>query len=459
MQPTPFVIRQSTRDLTAMSGMAFVGVALNRFAEIARRVDPRFPVRQGLPSSQILASYIGLLTEGKSDFEAIESKRGDAFFQQALGVAGVPSAATLRQRMDALGVPGSEAVDALLVPLLKRGRAQFTATASGHVPLDLDVFCMDNSDSKKEGVGRTYAGYDGFAPIAVYLGAQEGYCVALELRDGTQHSAKESEYTLERALPRALALTEAKLLLRWDAGFDSERMFATALEQGAGRVDVLGKWNPRTFDVEGCAADKRADAATVWTSPREGKRVTTWETNGRRITCQDGRQVQLRRVLRLTERTIRADGTRLLFPEVTIDGWETTLTEPIETVIALYQAHGTHEQFHSEFKTDLDLERLPSGKFDTNMLVLSLAAVAYNILRLVGQQSLLKKEAPLRHRAKRRRLKTVMQEMMAVAAQLTAHARRVALNFGRHCPAFTVWRDLYERWTASDWPIESAAPS
>jgi hypothetical protein len=25
-------------------------------------------------------------------------------------------------------------------------------------------------------------------------------------------------------------------------------------------------------------------------------------------------------------------------------------------VIGLYQDHGTHEQFHSEFKTDLDLE-------------------------------------------------------------------------------------------------------
>nr|CRH07956.1 protein of unknown function [Candidatus Magnetococcus massalia] len=27
-----------------------------------------------------------------------------------------------------------------------------------------------------------------------------------------------------------------------------------------------------------------------------------------------------------------------------------------EDVIALYKAHGTSEQFHSEFKTDLDLE-------------------------------------------------------------------------------------------------------
>ncbi|MGV0036717.1 MAG: hypothetical protein ACNYPE_17840 [Candidatus Azotimanducaceae bacterium WSBS_2022_MAG_OTU7] len=30
----------------------------------------------------------------------------------------------------------------------------------------------------------------------------------------------------------------------------------------------------------------------------------------------------------------------------------------------LYADHGTSEQFHREFKTDMDIERLPSGKFD-----------------------------------------------------------------------------------------------
>lgn len=459
MSFTPFVIRQSSRNLTALSGLAFVGVALHRFAEIARRIDPVFPVRHGLPSSQILTSYIGLLVEGKSDFDAIEGKRDEAFFPRALGLSSVPSAATLRQRMDALGVVGSEAVDALLVPLLKRGRAQFATTTSGHVPLDIDVFCLDNSDSKKQGVGRTYAGYDGFAPIAAYLGAEEGYCLALELRDGTQHSAKESEYTLERIVPRALALTDKKLLLRWDSGFDSEQMFRTALTQGAGRMDVLGKWNPRRFDVEGCAAAKRADSDVAWETPRDGKRTTTWVTDGRVITLDDDRKVALRRVLRLTERTSKADGTVLLFPEVTIDGWETTLDLSADAIIALYEAHGTHEQFHSEFKTDLDLERLPSGKFDTNTLVLSLAAVAYNILRLIGQQALLSKDAPLRHPAKRRRLKTVMQEMMRVAAQLAVHARRVALNFGQHCPALTVWRTLYEDWTRTEPPMIDTVPA
>ena len=72
--------------------------------------------------------------------------------------------------------------------------------------------------------------------------------------------------------------------------------------------------------------------------------------------------------------------------------------------MALYQDHGTSEQFHSEFKTDLDIERLPSGKFDTNDLVLAFGVFAYNILRFIGLIGLTGEVAPLRHPAKRRPL-------------------------------------------------------
>ena len=33
----------------------------------------------------------------------------------------------------------------------------------------------------------------------------------------------------------------------------------------------------------------------------------------------------------------------------------------------------------------MDLERLPSGKFATNALILELGMIAYNILRMIGQ--------------------------------------------------------------------------
>ena len=57
---------------------------------------------------------------------------------------------------------------------------------------------------------------------------------------------------------------------------------------------------------------------------------------------------------------------------------------PDQKVIALYCDHATSEQFHSEFKTDLDIERLPSGKFATNDLVMACAVLAYNIVRGIG---------------------------------------------------------------------------
>lgn len=50
-----------------------------------------------------------------------------------------------------------------------------------------------------------------------------------------------------------------------------------------------------------------------------------------------------------------------------------------------YHAHGESEQYHSELRTDMDVERLPSGKFETNELVLELSLIAYNILRMMGQ--------------------------------------------------------------------------
>lgn len=260
---------------------------------------------------------------------------------------------------------------------------------------------------------------------------------------------------LERAIERSLVLTRERILLRMDSGFDSQKLYVAALNAGAGRVDVLCKWNPRSLDREQCAAARRADAAAIWEAPRPGKRATIWKVPGRVLTLADGSEVSMQRIMRLTERTISATGQTLLLPEIELDGWETTLKAAPETIIQLYAEHATHEQFHSEFKTDLDLERLPSGKFDTNILVMSLAAVAYNILRLIGQQALLNEHAPPRHPAKRRRLKTVMQEMMCVAARLTTHARRLALNFSRDCPAFAVWRDLHAQWRT--WVLPASA--
>ena len=74
-----------------------------------------------------------------------------------------------------------------------------------------------------------------------------------------------------------------------------------------------------------------------------------------------------------------------------------------------------------------------------------MAAFAYNILRWIGQLGLVEKDGPIRHPAKRRRLKTVIQEIIHLAARLIKSGHRLKLRFGRVCPAFEVFERLYAR--------------
>ncbi len=224
---------------------------------------------------------------------------------------------------------------------------------------------------------------------------------------------------------------KAPILTRLDSGFDSARLMSgieACNDLGLPQVDWLIKWNPCSTDVAALAKRLDADAATRWEHPRAGKRVTTWE----HAVTVEGIARPVRRVLRLIQRRIDKHGQALIVPELTLDGWTTSLPARFgaKVIIALHADHGTHEQCHSEFKTDPDLTRLPSGKFDTNYLVCQLAALAMNILRLMGQRGLLGPDAPVRHSAKRRRIKTVMQELTYRAGRLIEHGRRLILGLG-----------------------------
>jgi len=448
---TDFIIKKLPYDLSSHSGLALVGQYLKHI-NLPALVDPRFPVRSGVPNSAIIKSYLALLCQGKSDFDAIEAFRGDAFFARALSLASVPSSPTLRQRMDAHASAwfdlASSINEAVLSARIEGQRIAFGALPCGYVPLDIDTFAMNNSGTAKELVGRTYAGVDGYCPLAAYLGSV-GFCLELALRPGSQHSASESQYNFERVLPLACRLVDAPILVRMDSGFCSSVLMREITAQASAlrhEIAFIIKWNPRTTPVETLAQQKASDSATQWQTLREGKRQCLWqETLSVQGVGSDSRP--LRRIYRLVERTIDKHGQPLLLPSYELDGWSTTLPGSFapEQIIALYQNHGTHEQFHSEFKTDMGLERLPSGKFDTNYLVCQLAAVAMNLLRLIGQHTLHGDKAPVRHSAQRRRIKTVIQEMIYKAGRMIRHAGRYVLGLGANDPGFDVFEQHYTR--------------
>jgi hypothetical protein len=219
--------------------------------------------------------------------------------------------------------------------------------------------------------------------------------------------------------------------------------------------DFICKWNPRKQDKAAWIA--QAEAAEAFVETRPGKRTALLSLTVERAMGKLKRPFRL--IVRVTERTLDKHGQYLLMPAIELEGWWTSLTDEATTVIELYKHHALHEQYHSEFKTDLDLERLPSGKpglsavegYDTNDAILQLAAFAYNCLRLVGQLGLTGDIAPIRHPAKRRRIRTVLQEIMYRAAKVVSHARRLILDFGRGVAAHAqVFMHVQDRlWAAS----------
>lgn len=289
---------------------------------------------------------------------------------------------------------------------------------------------MNNSNTKKEGASYTYMGFNGFSPIAAYLGL-EGWIMEIEMRHGSQHSQSDFIPYLLRVLHKALDLTASPILVRLDSAHDAaDTLFVLSASE---RTDYIVKWNPRTNGKQYWA--NIAFSKGKITIPRPGKRVAVMSVNQAVSQVQeDGstQEITCRRVMRVIERTIDKEGQPLLIPDIEIEGWWTSLAVSDQKVIELYEHHGASEQFHSELKTDMDLERLPSGKFATNALIMACASLTYNMLRFIGQLSLLGENSPVRHSAQRRRIRTVILELMYLASRLIESARRLKLRFSRH---------------------------
>jgi len=443
-----FTIQDGNERLTNYAGLALVGalLATTRITERVSGIVLPDCADQKISNGDIITSMTGLLSLGMPSFASIEQFRGDPFFAQSLGLNACPSESILRQRLDGV----ETAFDAILkeesASLLRQRMPSLgllSTSAGRFAPLDVDVSPFDNSGSQKEGVSLTYKKYEGFAPIMAYLG-REGYLVNIELREGKQHCQLGTPAFLRETFRYAKRITSEKLLLRLDAGNDSQDNIVECVTAG---VDWIITRNLRKESLtDWLALAKQTGTAS---HPRAGKTVWRGET------CRDvpGHAKPLRIVFEVTERTSTLTGQLLLVSEIEVDTYWASLSCPPKEIVDLYHDHGTSEQFHSEIKTDMHLERLPSTWFATNAVILMVGMVAYNVLRLCGQESLQEPEGEAEPRpayrrpATRRRLRIVIQDVMAVACRLTTHARAWRISFGQYFPWKAVWTRLYRTFT------------
>ena len=388
------IVEFTNERIIPASGLAVVGALLGKsgFIKKLNRMDITSNRSQHqIKNGDIVLTYLGMLCMGKPYFEAVHEMDDDKDFYK-------------------------------------------TALANGLVPVDIDVTPMDNSKSKKEGVSRTYKGFDVYAPMMAYIGT-EGYAINFELREGKQHCQKGTVEFLQETIKLCHKLTDKPLLIRLDSGNDSIDNVAVLMDTGC---FFIIKRNLRRESTDDWFEMAKQYFQNV-NSPRDGKTVyigSDWKT----VTSkQFNKEFTLRTGYEITERTIDKYGQFNLVPDVEVETWWTNLGDPDEEIIRLYHAHGECEQFHSEVKTDMDLERLPSGKFATNALILELGMIAYNILRMIGQGTI-GGRAPRQKRAvKRRRLRTVISNLIMLAGHVTMHARQLIIGLGKS----NVWRHIF----------------
>ena len=429
-----FKVVFSNERILSPSGLGIVGGMLAK-SDFVKRCN-RIPVDKKrsepqIKNGDILLTYIGLLCQAKTPFEAVNEMKDDPeFYKDALGIVrSIPSAETLRQRMDDIGSSLRPQILRANVDMFRTHAVAPSGLPTSEVPLDIDVTPFDNSKTRKEGVSRTYKGFDGYAPIMAYIG-NEGFLVNTELREGKQHCQKGTPRFLEETLRLSHDLTDAPLLVRMDSGNDAKENLGILLEDGDWYII---KRNPRSKEtkdewlamVKECCKDIR--------KPRDGKTVyvgSSWKDVDYVTSSGEYKTICMRIVYEVVERTIDKYGQILLAPDIELNTWWTNLGWTDDAVIGSYHAHGESEQYHSEIKTDMDVERLPSGKFETNELVLELALIAYNLLRMIGQESLRRKPDQKR-RVKRRRIRTVIDNIIRCASHVTEHARKRVIALGR----------------------------
>lgn len=422
----------SDERLITPSGLTMVGQIFGK-SELVKKANRSRTEKRSQPQikdGDILLTMVGLLTQGKTSFDSVKEYFSDkSYYKLALGIAyDIPSESTLRTRLDSIGQSMDKEILAGNIDIFKRCGIQPSPMKNGYVPVDIDVTPFDNSKTHKEGVSRTYKGFDGYAPIMAYIGT-EGYLCNTELREGKQHCQKGTPAFLEETIMTAKKMTDKQLLFRMDSGNDSADNMSV-LHWDDPQVKFLIKHNFRREDRKALAEELKQCCTNVQ-HPRQGKTIWIGSTY-KEFKDKTHDKFTVRAVYEIIERTEDANGQMCLEAETEFNLYLTSLGVTDEEVIELYHNHAVCEQYHSEIKTDMDAERLPSGKFETNALILKLVMLAYNILRIIGTEAMKKRDMPMRHKnIRRRRIKTVIENLILIAGHLTVHARKVILALGR----------------------------
>ncbi len=465
-----FKLALGTADLQKKPGFLLVEKALRKCGIFKDSYMNKNSHRPGWISfGKTLMATVLMQSQAMTDFQDISELNNNTIFVETLGRSISPE--TLRQHLNEIAeydnvIPD---IDSSVVAMLK-GKKCRTVKHYGksYIPLDIDVTPFHNPNVKKEEISKTYHKIDGFAPIMAYLG---DFAIAFELRPGKQHSEKGAIEFLLRCLKiiDRLGINHSDILLRVDSAHD-DGDFLNVLEEK--HLTYIVKRNPRRepqkphaqFAMENVPGQVSKDNTErlyyfvdSHKKPSSAPNIKGYAVFQVTEPYKDNNGCFQYPLLRnLDKNSPRFTYGREVPCEVESMWTNLPMSEKDKAkfgsafgaaCFGLYRDHATSEQYHSELKTDMDMELLPSKYFKTNKLFLALSVLAFNALRLIGNKAL-ELDARLHHRKTRKLgrmcLRTVIDKLCTMACKVVRHARETVIFFGKKCQFYETFVKLYQ---------------
>ena len=426
------------------AGLTFIQqmVEIIEFEKLAQSVTIGNPV---ISTCDVLTSMLGLLSQGKTDYAHIEEFKGNKFFMNVLGLKQVPSEETYRQRFKAIATNTDLAslLPTYSVKLYNRlGMEPVVIEKDGQqwIRVDVDPVIYDNSDTKKEGATYTYDKQFGYAAIFAHFDG--GWMINAQLNPGnTSFHGQDTIDFVNQSLDLADKMSLTKKLLVTDCGLEDQQFLEVLLARE--NTDCIIKHN------------KRRESSMKWleVAKTQGRMVREDKAKGYRI-YQGSTYRQLKssnKKLRLVfevREIFKKNGRNLLIPEVKLFSvWTSIECFSEQEILRLYRLRGTSEQYHAEFKSEMNMERPPSDNLQVNKAFVLMGMLAHNMLKAIALD-MVKEEGLGLKQATRRRIRTVMHSVIFMAGRIVRGSRYQTMQLG--CPKkwFHWFDSLFQRLNA-----------
>ena len=354
----------------------------------------------------ILKAVIALQVNGFKHFSDLEKISNDPLYHEIVGASFSP--VTFRQRSEKISQykEFSAKIDSINRELLGHASPQ-PIYICGHkkYTIDIDGTDLENKDSNKEKATRIYNGKIGYFPLMVYL---DDLLLTSELRPGTTHDhygvLKIVKHCIKYII-KSLNINVKDIILRADSAHDDALFFDL--------LNTLLLWfiikaNPRDVDYTDLVIDALNNGMCIQYHSSNGTLIKEEYFLFRDDEKPKNMETDnINRGIRVTKNFFDKDHQRyssdaydpskyttkehspiqldMVWYNFKMDDSLTDRNDEVHQCFELYKDHGGSEQFHSEVKTDMNQELLPSGKFSVNYMWFKILSLSYNLLRITGK--------------------------------------------------------------------------